>query len=449
MPYENKYWAMTVKADPKHPLTPGGIGTLKFLIKNISGEPRKLDSHIGFTYSTVPLPAVKLTITSDLDNPQPEQIITYTVELHHWQGDKAISGVLKIPAPTKLITPKYNTNDPKYEHMKRGPFTCSTVTGRQGEFNVKLEPDSILFITLSGTLDKNLHQGDTVEAPVSFESKDLTEIALAKASIQLKIPPIKLASGNQYSILPSELHEQALSLDNGKLGRKDLNPSLPHQRWTLTLLENALWSIANGNQRIAWVDRKPAAEIITRDTPEINTKWILNGIGGDGFLIHPSGNETLAVRLNDSDKVELTGTKKTDPQQIWFFQQLPGQTPQPGDDKNALASVTCTFANKEQWGAWVESAGANKPAAKYVLYIKANERLTGHLVARFAEPEGFLEVNQPADLAKTDGNEIVFTIPTQWQAGQELKRDVIIAFNAESDVTKAPKQLTINKLTAQ
>ncbi|MEW2581214.1 hypothetical protein [Streptomyces syringium] len=52
-PYENKNWAMLVKADPDHPLKPGTkTGGMVVLIQNIGGTARKLNSYIGLTYRT-------------------------------------------------------------------------------------------------------------------------------------------------------------------------------------------------------------------------------------------------------------------------------------------------------------------------------------------------------------------------------------------------------------
>ncbi|MEU7688512.1 hypothetical protein [Streptomyces spectabilis] len=56
-PYENKNWAMLIKADPDHPLKPGTkTGGMVILIQNISKAARKLNSYIGLTYRTSSTP---------------------------------------------------------------------------------------------------------------------------------------------------------------------------------------------------------------------------------------------------------------------------------------------------------------------------------------------------------------------------------------------------------
>ncbi|MFC5802206.1 hypothetical protein [Streptomyces formicae] len=63
-PYNNKNWAMVIKAAPKHPLEPGTQdGELLILIQNATKKPRKLHSHIGLTYRLDNKPSAP-TITS-------------------------------------------------------------------------------------------------------------------------------------------------------------------------------------------------------------------------------------------------------------------------------------------------------------------------------------------------------------------------------------------------
>ncbi|MFE0062921.1 hypothetical protein [Streptomyces sp. NPDC059003] len=104
-PYENKNWAMLIKADPDHPLEPGtDDGTMTILIQNVSATARKLNTYIGLTYrsETTPGQVVFTTPWEKADTLNVDTAVGGTFAPDGLPGDKVLLSI----EPADIKEPK-------------------------------------------------------------------------------------------------------------------------------------------------------------------------------------------------------------------------------------------------------------------------------------------------------------------------------------------------------